>query len=301
MAYKSRTKPTELSILEALDKRTHLETSDKQRYSNLQKGYEGEVIFDTLTRQLKCECLILNDLLLTQNHTTFQLDTLLVAHGKIHLFEIKNNEGDYYYEADHVYHESGVKLNHPVHQLARSESLLQQLVYALGHKLLIESAVVYINPAFTLYQSPRGQPIIYPTQIKAHLNRLNQTTSRITDRHKKLADQLVQRHQTDSRFQRVPEYDYENMRKGIWCRECGSFLKVTQKKLLVCRKCGHAEEFLTLVLRSIQEFKLLFPNKKITTQKICEWCGLTNHKRVKGILLTHFKRMNIGRWTYFES
>src|SRR5699024_4615514 len=87
---------------------------------------EGEVSFDLLTKKLKCECLILNDLLLTQNNTTFQTDTLIIAHGKIHLFEIKNNTGDHYYESDHMYHISGVKLCHPVHQLERNQSVIQQ-------------------------------------------------------------------------------------------------------------------------------------------------------------------------------
>src|SRR5690625_56322 len=100
MEYKSRTKPKELAILEILDKRMNLKTEEKQRYYSLKKGYEGEVHFDSLTKKLQCECLILNDLLLTQNHTTFQLDTTIIGHGKIHLFEIKNNEGDHYYESD---------------------------------------------------------------------------------------------------------------------------------------------------------------------------------------------------------
>ena len=64
MPYKSRTESTELLILGSLNIRMNLSDKDRQHYFNLKKGYEGEVIFDSLTEKLQCECLILNDLLL---------------------------------------------------------------------------------------------------------------------------------------------------------------------------------------------------------------------------------------------
>lgn len=300
MEYKSRTKSKELAILEILDKRMILKKEEKQRYFALQKGYEGEVLFDLLTKKLQCECLILNDLLLTQNHTTFQLDTLISGHGKIHLFEIKNNEGDHYYESDSVYNKSAVKLSNPIHQLERSKSLLQQLTYTRGHKYPIEASVVYINPSFTMYQAPLNQPIIYQTQIKTHLNLLNNTPSQITDRHTKLADQLIALHQTDSRFERVPHYEYENLKKGMTCVKCHSFLKISQKMTLVCESCGHPEYLSRAVLRSIEEFRVLFPDENMTTLNIYNWCKIMDKQRIRRMLLKHFDRVGSHRWTYFE-
>ncbi|MBU5466146.1 NERD domain-containing protein [Virgibacillus sp. MSJ-26] len=300
MEYKPRTKPKELAILEILNKRMNLKTEDKQRYYSLKKGYEGEVHFDSLTKKLQCECLILNDLLLTQNHTTFQLDTTIIGHGKIHLFEIKNNEGDHYYESDSLYNKSGVKLNNPIHQLVRSESLFQQLTYTLGHKYPLEVSVVYINSSFTMYQAPLHLPIIYPTQIKTHLGQLNNTPSKITEQHYNLADKLITLHQTDSRFEQVPDYEYAQLKKGITCFKCNSFLVPTQKMTITCLTCGYSEDFTKAVLRSISEFKKLYPNEKITSSIVYDWCKIVAEQRIRRILLEHFNRVGSHRWTYYE-
>lgn len=300
MHYKLRTKPNELAILEILDKRMNLKREDKKRYYNLKKGYEGEVLFDSFTKKLQCECLILNDLLLTQNHSTFQLDTLMIGHGKIHLFDVKNHEGDHYYEADSLYNNSGVKLNNPLHQLARSESLLQKLLFTHGYKYSVDASVVFINSSFTMYQAPRDKPIIYPTQVKTHLNQLNNTPSKITDQHINLADQLIALHQTESHFAQIPNYKYQSLRKGVACVKCHSFLKATSKRTFVCQVCRHGEAVSNAVLRSIEEFRVLFPNEKITTPIIHDWCGILEERRVRRILLKHFKRVGPHRWTYFE-
>lgn len=69
MPYKPRTESTELLILRSLHTRMNLLEKDKQHYFNLKKGYEGEVMFDSLTEKLQCECFIVNDLLLKTNNT----------------------------------------------------------------------------------------------------------------------------------------------------------------------------------------------------------------------------------------
>src|ERR1700748_3760767 len=97
MPYKSRTKSAELLILKSLNIRMNLSEKDKQHYFNLEKGYKGEVLFDSLTEKLHCECFILNDLLLNLNNSTFQIDSLIISPEAIYLFEVKNYEGDYYY------------------------------------------------------------------------------------------------------------------------------------------------------------------------------------------------------------
>src|SRR5690625_3031033 len=94
--YKQRTKPFELGVLESLHRRKGLPTEEKRNYYNLAKGYEGELAFDQLTKQLDCECLILNDLLLNANNTSFQIDSFIVTLGTFYVSEVKNFDGDYY-------------------------------------------------------------------------------------------------------------------------------------------------------------------------------------------------------------
>jgi hypothetical protein len=147
----------------------NLSDKDKQHFFNLKKGYEGEIIFDSLAEKLQCECFILNDLLLKLNNTMFQIDSLIIIQETIYFFEVKNFEGDYYYESDRLYKKSKSEINNPLNQLNRSESLFRQLLQSLGFNIPILASVVFINPEFTLYQTPLNKPFIFPTQVNRYL------------------------------------------------------------------------------------------------------------------------------------
>lgn len=114
MLYKPRTESFDLLILKSLAARMSLSIKDEQLYFALKKGYEGERLFDSWTEKLQCECLILNDLLLKQNNTLLQIDSLIIMSDTIYLFEVKNYEGDYYYELDKLYKLPKSEINNPL-------------------------------------------------------------------------------------------------------------------------------------------------------------------------------------------
>jgi hypothetical protein len=93
MFYKPRQATSELKLLRLLNARLNLTAREKQHYLNLEKGFEDEVKFDLLLEGLPGERLILNDLLLEMNNTSFQIDSLMIAQDMIYTFEIKNMEG----------------------------------------------------------------------------------------------------------------------------------------------------------------------------------------------------------------
>ena len=146
MPYKSRTESAELLILKSLNTRMNLSEKDKQHYFNLKKGYKGEILFDSLTEKLHCECFILNDLLLNLNNSTFQIDSLIISSETIYLFEVKNYEGDYYYESDRLYKKPKFEISNPLSQLSRSESLLRQLLQNLGFNIPIRCFSRFYQP-----------------------------------------------------------------------------------------------------------------------------------------------------------
>ncbi|QHS21681.1 NERD domain-containing protein [Virgibacillus sp. MSP4-1] len=300
---KSRTKSKELMILEYLNKRKQLARKDKQHYSNLKKGYEGEVIFDSYTERLQCECLILNDLLLEINNATFQIDSLIIIPEKIYFYEVKNHEGDYYYESDRLFKKPQFEITNPLHQLSRSESLLRQLFLTLGFKPQIDSSVVFINSNFTLYQAPMDKPIIFQNQVNKHLNDLSLRTqpSKLNNRHKKLAEQLLSMHITDPVFERLPTYNYDELTKGITCSNCQSFSVTPGKRSCICENCGYKESVASAVVRNVEEFKILFPNQKVTTNIIYDWCKIIKSKRgIREILISNYKKIGEHRWSYFK-
>ncbi|MFA1821911.1 nuclease-related domain-containing protein [Virgibacillus oceani] len=299
MIYKSRTEPAELTILKALKGRMNLNSKHKQRYLNIKKGYEGELLFDSFTVKLQCECLILNDLLLEANSTTFQIDSLIITQKKMYFYDVKNFEGDYYYESDKLYKKPELEFINPLHQLSRGESLLRQLLLSHGFNFPVDSSLVFINQRFTLYQAPLDKPIILPTQVKNNLNHLNIQPSKLTNKHKKLADQLISLHK-NSPPKQIPTYDFEQLRKGMLCPKCHSLSGTAGKQVKVCNKCQHEEPLDEAILRSIKEYTILFPNKKITTNTIHQWCQIVPKRRIRNTLLRNFTKAGNHRWTYFE-
>lgn len=301
MPYKPRTESVELLILSSLNNRMDLSEKDKLHYVSLKKGYEGEVMFDSLIELLQCECLILNDLRLKMNNTLFQIDSLVITSETIYLFEVKNYEGDYYYESDRLYKKLKSEINNPLYQLGRSESLLRQLLHNLGFHIPIEASIIFINPEFTLYQAPLDKPFIFPAQINRYLKKLNSIPSKLNKKHKILADKLMLMHIQDSPFKQFQSYEYDQLRKGITCVDCNSFSISVVGKKCICKECGKEEVVTAAVMRSVKEFKLLFPNQKITTNVIHEWCKVVkSKKRIRRILEKNFKIKGVHRWSFYE-
>jgi len=279
MSFKPRIESDEIKILRSLNLRMKLTSKEKQRYHNLVKGYEGEVMFDALTEKLQCPSFILNDLLLEANNSKFQLDSTIIFQEKINLFEVKNFEGDFYFEGDLFYALPKKEYKNPLLQLQRSESLLRQLLENLGHRIPIESYVVFINPQFTSYQAPLNEPIIYPNQLNRLMKNLNMLSSNLNNRHMKLAEKLASLHQIELPYDRVPPYTYGQLRKGLSCKRCYSFLLYVKGYKVICKECGCEELVDFAVLRGVQEIKLLFPDLKITTILVQEWCSVVDSKK----------------------
>lgn len=303
MPFKARTESLELKILRLLNTRMELAPDKQKQYVSLEKGFEGEVQFDRLTEKLESDCLILNDLLFEVNNSTFQIDTLIIFQDIIYLIDIKNFEGDYCYHLDSFHTVSGKEFKNPLDQLKRCHFLFRQLIQSLGNTLSIEATVVFVNPEFTLYLAPKNLPFILPTQLNRFLKKLNSKPSTLNNKHIKLADKLVSLHINEFPFSRLHCYEYDQLKKGITCKLCNSFslaLSVRGKEV-VCNECGHHELVDSAVLRSVEEYSLLFPNRKITTKDIFEWCQMVeSKKRIQRILGRNLKIISNQRWAYYE-
>ncbi|MCM3768060.1 nuclease-related domain-containing protein [Neobacillus niacini] len=290
-----------LKIYHSLNVRDELNSDQKLYYQNLKAGYEGELYFQSLTDQLQCECYVINDLRLEVGNTTFQIDSLILFQNIFNMNEVKNFYGDYYYEGGKFYDFNGKERNDPLVQLTRCESSLRQLQLKLGCKLPVEANVVHVNPQFTLYQAPRNKPIILPTQVPRYLQRLDHTPSRLNGYHKKLAEKLISLHVEESPYtNKMPAYEFGSLRKGLTCGICLSLSVSVDGQRCVCGVCGHEEKVELAVLRGVAEILLLFPEMKITTNLVYEWCGgAISKKTIFRILLRNFDMVGDRRWTNF--
>jgi hypothetical protein len=278
-----------------------LSFSDAHYYSNLEKGYVGELEFDRMAEShLSDDWLAVNDLLLEHHNRIFQIDSLFLRNGRIFLNDVKNFEGDYVIKDRTWFTAFGNEVDNPLKQLDQCESRLRQLCHHLGFSFPIESRLVFVNPEFYLFQAPLNLPIIYPAHLNRYMKQLETKTGKLTERDFKLAQKLASLHMKKSPFSRVPSYSYEQLKKGLGCA-CGrGFMGVCNRETLVCSKCGCLESVESAVLRNVTELKMLFPDLKITTNVIYDWCGgIIRKRRIIGILMINFNHQGHGKSAHY--
>ncbi len=301
--YKDRSEPAELVIYRLLNERMNLMEKDKKNFINLQKGFEGEKLFDHWTEALQSNCLVINDLLLNYKGNTFQLDSTLIFQDTIYLFEVKNFEGDHLYDSgsERLYLLPDSEVNNPLIQLKRSESLFRQLLQSLGYIFSIKAFVVFINQDFTMYNTPPKTPFIFSSQMKRFFNKLNAIgIPKLNEKHKKLGDKLISLHMDNFPYKKIPTYNFHQLGKGITCENCHSFNLCIEGYTVDCEDCGYRGKFADAVLRSVREFRILFPEEKITTNVIYEWCNMVeSKKRIRTVLQKKYKKVGVKNNTYY--
>ncbi|WP_210367320.1 nuclease-related domain-containing protein [Bacillus sp. REN3] len=301
MFTKERKKSKELKILQALDHRMILPEKEKLQLVNLVKGLEGEIELDRWLGKLEIDCLILNDLLFEMNNTHFQIDSLLITEDTIYAFDAKNYEGEFYYEGGRLKTLAGNEVKDPLLQLRRSETLMRQMLKSINSNLSLEAYDVFTNPEFTLWQAPLNQPIILPTKINRFMKKINNKHSRLNSNHKKLAEKLMSLNLPESPYIRLPSYEYDQLEKGIHCGTCQFPLRPHKGRTLICENCSTVESTESAVLRAVDEFRLLFPKKKITTSSIHEWCNfIVSRKIIQRILMNYLHLNREGKMSYYD-
>jgi hypothetical protein len=246
------------------------------------------------------DCHILNDLLLESNNNHSQADSILHSGDTIHLFDVKNSEGDYYIDGD-IWRmfSSNIEVKNPLLQLYRCESLIRRLLHDNGLNYKIVSHVVFINPQFALFQAPLNLPYILPSQLWRFVNKLNHRNTVIRPHNVNLSEKLLALNIKESPYSKLPKYHYGNLIKAIFSICCNSVMYESSNKL-ICSKCSIAENVDSGVLRSVSELLLLFPDIKITTQLVWEWCGVIKSKKtIRRILGRNFEQNGANNHTFF--
>lgn len=296
---KPRSESPELLILRALSPRKNFTEKEKQYYLGLEKGFEGELKFDIL---MDNDNPFLNDLLLEQNNSLFQIDSLGCSKDVLYLFDIKNFEGDFIVDGETWKTTNGTELKNPYHQLTRCETLFRK--YLLERKLNfpIKSYLIFINPHFTLYNAPINPSIILPTQLDKFIEKLQMEMSNPGTKNTKLVEHILSDHRSGSPNPNLPKYEYGELRKGIFCVICSKMMIPAIDRLgkLICSSCAKVESLEAAVLRGVLEFEVLFPEKKVTTMGIYKWCdGIVSIRTILRILDMHYRKMGQGKSTYF--
>lgn len=301
MIYKKRALSTELQGMNALKKRLKLSKKDNRYLLNLEKGFEGEQYFDSMTEKITSDCLVLNDLLFNVNNVTFQVDSLIIMGDGILLYEVKNYEGEYLYQDKQLrFVASKQEIMNPLAQLSRSKILIRQLIKELGFNLPLHAYVAFVNQNFSLFQAPYEKTILLPNMLVNHFEKINTNVTSITSKQQKLAKKLCEANLSGLSYSNLPTYTHDELMKDIYCEKCDHPIEVESQRTCICKACGYKEITVKTVLRHIEEFRVLFPNEKITTSTIQIWCGSKFlKKRIRFVLKKYFKKNGRGRATYY--
>lgn len=294
--------PQELTILKFLQCRMNLPRRYKLKITQLTKGYEGESKFFTqLNEHLPPEAIILNNLLLKSNNTTFQIDSLLLFENNAFIFEVKNFKGDFSINNDRWFkiHQQNEIIN-PLLQIERSKYLLRKLLSQLGYNHTVRAYLIFINDEFTIYNLPINKNIILPTQVNRLTKYLSTKSYTVIKNNQSLVRQLNTKHLNNNPHLNFPHYNFNSLQKGIICTDCYKFLFPFNRAYVTCKNCDRRVTVESAILKNITELKMLFPHKKITTNLVYEWCKIIKSKKtIRRILAKHFKQMNTGRHTHY--
>lgn len=302
MILKTRTKSVTHRIYELLHHRMNLSAKDKRDYENQVKGFEGELQFDSFMEPYHKSGIVLNGLNLSNGDYEFQVDSCIVLNDVLYLYEVKNYSGSYYYKDGQIYSKSGYLLLSPLGQTDRSMVHFHNKLRSLGFRVQIKPYVVFVRPKFSIHSLPPNDSILFPNQLHSHFKYVFSQSGQETVEETRLAKQILALHNEDYHPKNLPEYRWEDLQKGILCPECFSFEHADTRQTCFCVACGHKETIADAILRSAKEILLLFPDLRLTTNLVWEWCGgIYSKKRVRRQLVKNFRRHRSGTGTFYTA
>src|SRR5690606_33103996 len=134
-----------------------------------------------------------------------------------------------------------------------------------------------------------------------HLQKLDQIPMKLKRNKRTVAQKLVSLHVKESPFSQIPSYTLDQLQKGIYYSKCRSFSICHKGKTCLGMTCYSMALLEDSIIRMVEEFKTLVPEKRITTNIIHDWCQIVESKFViRKILNNNFKRFGKKRWTYYE-
>jgi hypothetical protein len=291
----------ELRVMQALKGRWELGENESWHFTKLVREMEGNKQCEEWLKNLSTNWAILNKLYIKTYNEILPIDALAYSGKKLYHYLVLNEEGDFYIDGDKWHTTTHIQIDNPLHMLQRRELLLQKSLQSIGYKIPIESYIVFINPHFNLYRVPVNQQLILPTQLNSYIKKLNQFTPNLTENHLLMINEILSL-QTKPPFSNlVPQYRYKDIKKRILCCNCGSFQLIQINVCTFgCKDCGHSVGVEQAILKGISDFRILFPDIKLTTSIIFEWCGqVVSKKVIRKILTRNFKLVECGRSSYY--
>lgn len=261
----------ELLYYRALSRRMHLNKEAQKRLEIHERGYEGEVTYDKVYDGVLNHLYVFRGVYLRVEDSTLQCDSLIISDNGFIVHEIKNYSGNYKYEGEKWFVRNFEISEDPLIQLKRTMTKLIKLKYANNLNFTIEGKIVFPNIDFSLSSAHDNiwDFTVMRNQLKRHLSSLKNYP--VTHHAVELVEAIQSHIVEDTFFDKVADFD--QLKKGVYCRSCGSFDVAKSNVHFKCNVCSHQDTIHTVILSAIAELNALFYNQPITRSKVWDILG----------------------------
>lgn len=291
-----RFKPQLLTGLEILQQRDRLSIKEQQALMRIQKGYQGELIFDRLFTAIVAEKVeFLDDIEIEFEGNRMQMDKIVASGDMLALIDIKNYQGNYYYDRQ------GLKIGNTLfaqdcfEQARRSRRIVERLFKKHGVTMRVVNIIIFINEEGSITINDEiNEVVLNYVEIPQWLLQL-----------KKQADLPQMKNWQQLLLQYQPSfYKAENLcnprrlltlKKGICCVKCGSFDLRQERYKLQCRKCGYQEVKRVSYYRTIKEHGILIYPVPIKRKEVVTFFGKNySESTIKTLLSEYFEPLDFS-------
>src|SRR5699024_4880020 len=131
------------------------------------------------------------------------------------------------------------------------------------------------------------------------IRRLNQIPGTISPKHQQLANKLHKMHIEKLPYIRYPDYNFDQLKKGILCKNCRRHIE-NYRFNLYCYHYSYHARIDTGVLRHVIELNLPFAEIIITSGMIYKWIGdYISRTTIQYILAQSIKQKKKNRYTRY--
>ncbi|WP_462421768.1 nuclease-related domain-containing protein [Salinicoccus sp. Marseille-QA3877] len=289
-----------MKYLETLSIRAQLTEVESKRLNRLQKGFEGEQLYDIIFEEAGHDGInIFRDIWIKADKSLVQIDSLIVSDDKVIINEIKNYSGQYTYE-NNVWHVGNIQISDdPIIQVKRASSKLIKIFRENHINIVVDSKVIFPNPYFIISTNDDActASVIKRDRIKIYMRTLNRLTSRKDARE---IIQLIESYRVPEPFYQIST-DFSRLKTGRYCMHCNAYELDSHRGFTVCRNCHGRTSNKLHVLNAVQDFQILYHNEQVTTaviQKILK--NEISRSTVQRNLRTYCTPVNHGRSRAYE-
>lgn len=288
----------ELLYWRALSRRMELDKESRKTLEIHERGYQGELTYDNVYDEHLNHLYVFRGIYLKVGNSVLQCDALMVSDHGLIVHEIKNYSGNYNYENEKWFVRNFQISEDPLSQLKRTTNKLLKIGYKQNMNFTIEGKVVFPNIDFALTSTDEivWSNIIMRNQLKRHL--IGFKDYPVTQNAVQVAE-IIQSHIIDDPFFNAVA-DFDQLKKGVYCRACGSFDVRKSKFHFKCNTCNHKDTIHTVILSAISDLNILFNKQNITRNQV--WLLLDKQiarSSISRVLKTYCVIQSKGAWAAY--